>query len=117
MISFIPIRCPRCNLKLTKSMQTTNMNSEYLFRCEEPRCINLSYSLDFKFLGLTYFLAKQGENSTVVSLVPLDLNDSYSNLLLTVGIGKPAFKVNIPSFDPNDMSKIFNIVKTYMIFS
>lgn len=117
MIPFIPIQCPRCNLPLIKGVQTTNMNSEYLFRCEEPRCINLSYSLDSKFLGLTYFISKQG-SSTVVSLVPYDINDSYKNLRLDVGIGKQClFSVPIPEFNPLDMSEIFHIVKTYIIFS
>ncbi len=116
MIPFVPILCPKCNLSLIRFPVTTNMNSEYVFECQEPRCIHLSFSLDFKFQGLTYFVSKSGD-STVVSLVPLDRNNGYENLILSVGIGKPLFKVNVPEFNPLDMSEIFDIVKTYMIFS
>jgi hypothetical protein len=117
MIPVVPIVCPRCNLKLKKTVGTSNGCTEYILVCPEPRCINLTYSLEFRFFGMTYFLAKEG-SSTIVSLVPYDVNDSYSNLRLDVGIGRDTiFSVVIPTFNPLDISNIQQIVNTYMVFS
>lgn len=66
---------------------------------------------------MTYFIAKQGESS-LVSLVPLDINDCYVNLRLTIGIGnKILFTAKLPTFSPLDFAPIEQVVKTYLVFS
>ncbi len=117
MSPFCPLFCPRCNRKLKLTVGTTNMVQEYLLNCPEPRCINISYTLDFTLTGVTYFLASQ-ESSTVVSLVPHNPKDPNSLFQLTVGLGRDIiFNVKVPTFDPLDFSYINQIVQTYMVFS